>query len=63
MAIPAHYDGWSHFRDGENGMRAAIQDAPLAVRQTFRWLPDGRAIDLTEQLNSAYPASPERKSS
>lgn len=62
IAIPAHYDGWSHFRDGETGMRAAIREAPLEVSQRFRWLPDGVPIDLTPQLNNA-PHPPERKSS
>ncbi|MGB4777141.1 MBL fold metallo-hydrolase [Microbacterium sp.] len=54
VAIPAHYDGWSHFRDGETGMRAAIRDAPRSVRERFCWLPDGRAVDLTAQLNTSH---------
>ncbi|QKJ18964.1 MBL fold metallo-hydrolase [Microbacterium hominis] len=54
VAIPAHYDGWSHFRDGETGMRAAIRDAPTHIRERFRWLPDGRPVDLTDQLNTAH---------
>lgn len=53
VAIPAHYDGWSHFRDGETGMRAAVRDAPTAIRERFRWLPDGRPVDLTDELNAA----------
>lgn len=53
VAVPAHYDGWSHFRDGEEGMRAAVRDAPLAVRERFRWLPDGVAVDLTAELDAA----------
>lgn len=50
VAIPAHFDGWSHFRDGENGMRRAIRDAPSDVRARFQWLPDGIPVDLTGQL-------------
>lgn len=46
-AIPAHYDGWSHFRDGERGMRAAVRDAPADIRSLIRWLPDGAAIDVS----------------
>jgi L-ascorbate metabolism protein UlaG (beta-lactamase superfamily) len=53
VAVPAHYDGWSHFRDGETGMRAAIRDAPLVLREKFRWLPDGSPVDLPSQLNTA----------
>jgi len=46
VAIPAHYDGWSHFRDGEDGMRAAVAAAPPATRAAIRWMPDGRPIDV-----------------
>ncbi|MBW9111806.1 MBL fold metallo-hydrolase [Microbacterium trichothecenolyticum] len=48
VAIPAHFDGWSHFRDGETGMRDGIRAAPSAVRDRIRWLPDGTAVDLTD---------------
>ncbi|MNC80319.1 hypothetical protein D3C75_1330760 [compost metagenome] len=41
VAVPAHYDGWSHFADGPDGMRAAVDRAPAPVRDLFRWLPDG----------------------
>lgn len=47
VAIPAHYDGWSHFRDGEDGMRAAVRAAPPGIRDRFRWLPDGTPVDLS----------------
>ncbi|MGA7147409.1 MAG: MBL fold metallo-hydrolase [Microbacterium sp.] len=46
VAIPAHYDGWSHFRDGEDGMRTAVRDAPPATRTTVHWLPDGLPVDI-----------------
>lgn len=46
VAIPAHYDGWSHFRDGERGMRAAVDRMPAATRDLTRWLPDGEAVDV-----------------
>ena len=46
VAIPAHYDGWSHFRDGEDGMRAAFRAAPPATQDLIHWLPDGQPIDL-----------------
>lgn len=48
VAVPAHYDGWSHFRDGEDGMRRAIRLAPPDVRGRFRWLPDGEPVDLEQ---------------
>lgn len=46
VAVPAHYDGWSHFRDGETGLRAALRDSPRAVRERFRWLADGIAVEV-----------------
>jgi len=41
VVVPAHYDGWSHFHDGENGIRTAVERAPAAVHDRFTWLPDG----------------------
>jgi L-ascorbate metabolism protein UlaG (beta-lactamase superfamily) len=46
VAVPAHFDGWSHFRDGPDGMRAAVRDAPRRVRERIRWLPDGEPVEL-----------------
>ena len=46
VAIPAHYDGWSHFRDGELGMRTAVRNAPAKTRKLIRWLPDGQPVEL-----------------
>ncbi|MDN3494739.1 MBL fold metallo-hydrolase [Planococcus sp. APC 4015] len=48
VAVPAHYDGWSHFLDGEAGMRAAVAGAPQTVRERIRWLADGIPTDLSE---------------
>jgi L-ascorbate metabolism protein UlaG (beta-lactamase superfamily) len=46
VAALAHYDGWSHFRDGEAGLRAALDAAPPDVRERARWLPDGVAVEV-----------------
>ncbi|KQP01912.1 MBL fold metallo-hydrolase [Leifsonia sp. Leaf264] len=46
VAIPAHYDGWSHFRDGEKGMCSAVATAPPDIRSRIRWLPDGQPVDV-----------------
>lgn len=46
VAIPAHYDGWSHFRDGQEGMRTAVRDAAPELRGVIRWVPDGEALDV-----------------
>jgi L-ascorbate metabolism protein UlaG (beta-lactamase superfamily) len=54
VAIPAHYDGWSHFRDGEVGVRTAVRDAVAPLRDRFLWLPDGRPVDLADRLGAAH---------
>ncbi|MEN0128561.1 MAG: MBL fold metallo-hydrolase [Brevundimonas sp.] len=41
VIIPAHFDGWSHFVDGESGIRTALDAAPAALRAKFHWLADG----------------------
>lgn len=46
IAVPAHFSGWSHFRDGEDGMRAAVRAAPEAIRGRVRWLAEGVPTDL-----------------
>ncbi|GAA2042210.1 MBL fold metallo-hydrolase [Agromyces tropicus] len=45
-AALAHYDGWSHFRDGEAGLRRALAAASPDVRERARWLVDGTAVTL-----------------
>ena len=42
----AHYDGWSHFRDGEHGLRRALDGAAASVRDRARWLTDGVAVEV-----------------
>lgn len=46
VVVPAHYDGWSHFVDGEQGLRAALEDAPQVLRDRFMWLPDGEPVGV-----------------
>jgi L-ascorbate metabolism protein UlaG (beta-lactamase superfamily) len=42
-AIPIHYEGWKHFREGRAAIEAALAEAPADVRDRFRWLPLGTA--------------------
>lgn len=46
VAALAHYDGWSHFRDGEAGLRRALDSAPAGVRERARWLVDGEPVTV-----------------
>jgi L-ascorbate metabolism protein UlaG (beta-lactamase superfamily) len=41
-AIPIHYEGWKHFRQGRDEVEAELAAAPAEVRERFRWLPIGQ---------------------
>jgi L-ascorbate metabolism protein UlaG (beta-lactamase superfamily) len=38
VAIPIHYEGWAHFREG--------RDEIERVTDRFRWLPIGEAVEV-----------------
>jgi L-ascorbate metabolism protein UlaG (beta-lactamase superfamily) len=40
-AIPIHYEGWRHFRQGRDGIEAEFAAAPAEFREHVRWLPLG----------------------
>jgi L-ascorbate metabolism protein UlaG (beta-lactamase superfamily) len=42
-AIPVHYEGWSHFRQGREAIERELAGAPEAVRRSIRWLEAGTA--------------------
>jgi L-ascorbate metabolism protein UlaG (beta-lactamase superfamily) len=46
VAIPIHYEGWSHFRDGREGVERALARAPDDIRSRFRWLQLGVPVEL-----------------
>ncbi|WP_324276343.1 MBL fold metallo-hydrolase [Blastococcus brunescens] len=45
-AVPVHYEGWSHFRQGREAIEAEFARAPADVRARLRWLPLGVPVDL-----------------
>jgi L-ascorbate metabolism protein UlaG (beta-lactamase superfamily) len=45
-AIPFHYEGWSHFRQGRDAIEAEFARAPVDVRSRLRWLPLGAPVEL-----------------
>jgi L-ascorbate metabolism protein UlaG (beta-lactamase superfamily) len=45
-AIPIHYEGWKHFRQGREAIERKLALAPIEVRDSFRWLPIGEPTDL-----------------
>jgi L-ascorbate metabolism protein UlaG (beta-lactamase superfamily) len=45
-AIPIHYEGWKHFREGREAIERELANAPEDIRGRFRWLPIGVATEL-----------------
>ena len=45
VAIPVHYEGWAHFRDGRAAVERALTSAP-DVASRVRWLPIGEAVEI-----------------
>lgn len=56
VAVPVHYEGWAHFKDGRAAVDRALAVAPPGVRDRVRWLPIGTPVDLTTP--AAGPPSP-----
>lgn len=46
VAVPVHYEGWTHFVDGPAGLADAIAAAPHDLRERVRRLPIGVPIEL-----------------
>jgi L-ascorbate metabolism protein UlaG (beta-lactamase superfamily) len=45
-AIPIHYEGWKHFKQGREAMAREFARAPEDIRRSIRWLPIGAAVEL-----------------
>lgn len=45
-AVPIHYEGWKHFRQGRSELEAELAGAPAEVRDRVRWLPIGGAAEI-----------------
>jgi len=43
-AIPIHYEGWTHFREGREAIERELARAPEDIRNRVRWLPIGVAV-------------------
>jgi L-ascorbate metabolism protein UlaG (beta-lactamase superfamily) len=46
LAIPVHYEGWKHFRQGREQIEAALAAAPAGVSRRFRWIPIGEPVGI-----------------
>ncbi len=47
IAIPVHFEGWSHFHEGRAEVERGIAAAPVDVRDRFQLLDIGEPVDLT----------------
>lgn len=43
IAVPVHYEGWSHFSEPEQDLRTALARAPSHLGQAVTWLRLGVA--------------------
>ena len=46
VAIPIHYEGWKHFREGRDAIERELAGAPQDVRRRIRWLELGVPAEL-----------------
>ena len=47
VAIPIHYEGWKHFRQGRDAVAAELARAPEDIRRRVRWIPIGEPAEIT----------------
>jgi L-ascorbate metabolism protein UlaG (beta-lactamase superfamily) len=52
VAIPVHYEGWSHFHDGREAAERAFATAPDVAR-VVRWLPIGEGVEIEDPPTGA----------
>jgi L-ascorbate metabolism protein UlaG (beta-lactamase superfamily) len=46
-AIPIHYEGWKHFRQGRAAIETEFARAPEDIRRRVRWVPIGQPVEVT----------------
>jgi L-ascorbate metabolism protein UlaG (beta-lactamase superfamily) len=46
VAVPVHFEGWSHFSEQETALHAVLDTADDDVRGRLRWLPRGEPADV-----------------
>ncbi len=47
-AIPIHYEGWKHFKEGRETIERELAHASDDVRRRIRWLPLGAEVEIQE---------------
>jgi L-ascorbate metabolism protein UlaG (beta-lactamase superfamily) len=51
VAIPVHYEGWSHFHEGRDAIEREIGRAPNDLRDVFRLIPIGEPVEVGHPLS------------
>lgn len=46
VAVPVHFEGWSHFTEQEAALHHVLETAPDDVRQRLRWLLRGQSQEM-----------------
>jgi L-ascorbate metabolism protein UlaG (beta-lactamase superfamily) len=46
VAIPVHYEGWSHFHEGRAAIEREVSRAPRELRDLFQLLPRGEPVEV-----------------
>lgn len=46
VAVPVHFEGWSHFHEGRSVIEHTLAGAPAEVRERFRLVSIGERTDL-----------------
>ncbi len=46
VAVPIHYEGWKHFRQGRDEVERELAAAPATVRGRFEWLQLGKPTEV-----------------
>ena len=46
-AVPVHYEGWSHFKQGRQQIERAFAGATTDAVSRVRWAPIGEPITIT----------------
>jgi L-ascorbate metabolism protein UlaG (beta-lactamase superfamily) len=45
-AVPVHYEGWTHFKEGRPAIESEFASAPTSVRDGLHLLPIGAAVSV-----------------
>jgi L-ascorbate metabolism protein UlaG (beta-lactamase superfamily) len=52
-AIPIHYEGWKHFKQGREAIEREFANAPEDIRNCIRWLPIGEPVELSDDVGDS----------